>query len=138
MNLSKRFLIIHIGVSFDDLIFRIWSVSCNRFHDQLLISGSSDTQVNLQNVVSVSSSQFKKGEQAILDELKASSEASVEEEDLVNKTIDGLVATYDQHEDSVYSACWSMADPWIFASLSFDGIVSINCVPSAHKYKIIL
>ncbi|TPX54443.1 hypothetical protein SeMB42_g00262 [Synchytrium endobioticum] len=34
------------------------------------------------------------------------------------KPTDGVVATYDQHEDSVYSVAWSSGDPWIFASLS--------------------
>jgi len=52
--------------------------------------------------------------------------------------MDGLVASYDQHEDSIYSLSWSAADPWIFASVSYDGRVVINTVPKDEKYKIIL
>ena len=52
--------------------------------------------------------------------------------------VDGVVATFDQHEDSVYQVAWSAGDPWIFASLSFDGRVLVNFVPREHKYKIIL
>ena len=33
---------------------------------------------------------------------------------------------------------WSMADPWVFASLSYDGRVVINRVPSSIKYKILI
>ena len=51
---------------------------------------------------------------------------------------DGLVKTYDDHEQSVFSAAWSAADAWIFASLSVDGKVVINHVPPAEKYKILL
>ena len=51
---------------------------------------------------------------------------------------DGMIATYEEHEDSVYAAEWSTADPWLFASLSYDGRVVINRVPKAHKYRILL
>jgi hypothetical protein len=45
---------------------------------------------------------------------------------------DRLIRKYKDHEDSVYSACWSWADssnPWLFASVSYDGRVIINKVP---------
>jgi WD40 repeat protein len=51
---------------------------------------------------------------------------------------DGVLATYDEHEDSVYSVEWSSADPWTFASLSYDGRLVINKVPRAEKYMILL
>ena len=51
---------------------------------------------------------------------------------------DGVIATYEEHEDSVYASCWSTADPWVFASLSYDGRLVINKVPRAEKYKILL
>lgn len=38
----------------------------------------------------------------------------------------------------VYSVSWSAADAWIFASLSYEGKVAVNHVPSAEKYKILL
>jgi EARP and GARP complex-interacting protein 1 len=52
--------------------------------------------------------------------------------------VDGLVARFDDHEESVYAVEWSNADPWIFASLSYDGRVVVNVVPTDYKYKIIL
>jgi hypothetical protein len=51
---------------------------------------------------------------------------------------DGHLATYDEHADSVYAVEWSAADPWVFASLSFDGRLVINRVPRDIKYKILL
>ena len=54
------------------------------------------------------------------------------------RTKDGVIATFDEHEDSVYAVEWSTADPWVFASLSYDGRLVINRVPRAEKYKILL
>lgn len=51
---------------------------------------------------------------------------------------DGVLATYNEHEDSVYSVEWSSADPWTFASLSYDGRLVISKVPRAEKYSILL
>jgi WD40 repeat protein len=51
---------------------------------------------------------------------------------------DGVLATYEEHEDSVYSVEWSSADPWTFASLSYDGRLVISKVPRAEKYMILL
>lgn len=35
-------------------VFRVWSVAYNKFHDQLMLTSSSDCQVNLQSIVSIS------------------------------------------------------------------------------------
>ena len=51
---------------------------------------------------------------------------------------DGVLAKYEEHEDSVYAIEWSSADAWTFASLSFDGRLIVNRVPQAEKYKILL
>lgn len=110
------------------------NVKVNPFHDQLILSSSSDNRVNLVNMVSVSSSKLKRDEKELLGELYE----SPLDEDLVVKTTDELVFTYDQHSETVYTAAWSLNDPWIFASLSFDGNIVVNCVPSEYKYKIIL
>jgi WD40 repeat protein len=50
---------------------------------------------------------------------------------------DGFIKAYDQHEDSVYSVAWSHSDIWVFASLSYDGRVVINRVPTSEKFKIL-
>lgn len=121
----------------------ITSIAFNKFHDQLILTSSTDNQVNLESVISLSSASFQ------LDS-KSEASAAAEEDDtepdgysryyivLFSKPDDGLVKTYEQHEDSVYSVAWSTGDPWIFASLSYDGRVVINSVPQEHKYKIIL
>lgn len=51
---------------------------------------------------------------------------------------DNVIATYEEHEDSVYAVDWASADPWLFASLSYDGRLVINRVPRALKYHILL
>lgn len=40
--------------------------------------------------------------------------------------------------DAVYDLDWSAADPWIYVTLSYDGNVVLNHVPSKEKYKILL
>lgn len=56
----------------------------------------------------------------------------------MNSLPDGVINTYEEHEDSVYALDWSAADPWTFASLSYDGRLVINRVPRSVKYKILL
>lgn len=38
--------------------FRVWSVCYNRFHDQLVLSSSSDSRVILNNIISLSSEPY--------------------------------------------------------------------------------
>ena len=47
--------VVHLFVPF---IFRVWSVRYNHFHDQLVLSSSSDSRVILNNVVSLSSEPY--------------------------------------------------------------------------------
>lgn len=51
---------------------------------------------------------------------------------------DGRVHAYDEHEDSTYCVAWSAADPWAFASLSYDGRLVVNKVPKGVKYKVLI
>lgn len=51
---------------------------------------------------------------------------------------DGLLERFEQHEESVYCVEWSSADPWIFASVSFDGRVIVSRIPKKYKYQILL
>eukprot|EP00794_Sanderia_malayensis_P016871 gene16871-18576_t len=108
----------------------VWSVRYNHFHDQLLLSSSSDSRVALLSIASLSSEPF-----GHLDEDEDNEEDETKPKEPVE---DRLIATFDEHEDSVYIVEWSAADPWIFASLSYDGRVVINRVPRAEKYKILL
>lgn len=43
----------------------------------------------------------------------------------------------EEHEESVYSCAWAGNDPWIFASVSFDGRVIVSKVKRHHKYAIL-
>ena len=51
---------------------------------------------------------------------------------------DGVVASYDDFEDSVYSLAWSYSDAWIWAAVSYDGKLLLNHVPKTVKYSILL
>ncbi|KAF7731262.1 Protein tssc1 [Apophysomyces ossiformis] len=111
----------------------IWSVALNKFHDQLLLTSSSDTLVKLHTVVSVSSASYLRDQNSNGEDFKE------DDEDRWNraKPSDGLIRTYDQHEDSVYSVAWSQADTWTFASLSYAGRIIISQVPTAEKFGIL-
>lgn len=102
----------------------IWSVRFNTFHDQLILSSSSDCKVLLTCAGSVSS------------EIQSDS-CDDSEGQTKGKIADGLLQTFDQHEDSVYCVEWSNVDPWVFASLSYDGRLTISRVPKQFKYQIL-
>ncbi|KAH3775655.1 EARP and GARP complex-interacting protein 1-like isoform X1 [Dreissena polymorpha] len=108
----------------------VWSVRYNRFHDQLILSSSSDSRVVLNNIVSLSSEPY--------GNLVERDDEDNDDTEGSNPQEDGVIATYEEHEDSVYTVDWSTADPWVFASLSYDGRLVINRVPRAEKYKILL
>ena len=42
------------------------------------------------------------------------------------------------HMCMIAGAAWSLVDPWTFASLSYDGRLIVNKVPSHTKYKILI
>uniref|UniRef100_A0A674I1E6 EARP complex and GARP complex interacting protein 1 n=1 Tax=Terrapene triunguis TaxID=2587831 RepID=A0A674I1E6_9SAUR len=113
----------------------VWNVRYNHSHDQLVLSGSSDSRIILSNMVSISSEPF--GHLVDDDEL-SDQEDHHQEEKTKEPLQDSIIATYEEHEDSVYAVEWSSADPWLFASLSYDGRLVINRVPRALKYHILL
>mmetsp|Transcript_40747 Transcript_40747/g.82188 ORF Transcript_40747/g.82188 Transcript_40747/m.82188 type:complete len:236 (-) Transcript_40747:217-924(-) len=100
------------------------TVKYNRFHDQILLSGGTDSVVNLWRAGTVSSSPLLD-----MDGEQASSKLEVG---------DYKVCSILDHEESVYSVAWSACDAWVFASVDYSGRVAINQVPSAEKYKILL
>ncbi|KAM6367660.1 EARP and GARP complex-interacting protein 1 isoform 3-T3 [Alca torda] len=119
----------------DTRSMRVWNVRYNHSHDQLILTGSSDSRVILSNMVSISSEPF--GHMVDDDEL-SDQEDQHQEEKIKEPLQDSVIATYEEHEDSVYAVEWSSADPWLFASLSYDGRLVINRVPRALKYHILL
>ncbi|KAK3794540.1 hypothetical protein RRG08_003690 [Elysia crispata] len=122
----------------------VWSVRFNRFHDQLVLTSSSDSRVVLNSVVSLSSEPYghlvdnDDDEEANSDNEREGGDEDSLKEESQEPPKDGVIATYEEHEDSVYAADWSSADPWTFASLSYDGRLVINHVPRSEKYKILL
>ncbi|CAD7975802.1 unnamed protein product [Amoebophrya sp. A25] len=82
-------------------------ISHNSYHDQLLLSAGSDSQLRLWRVSSKPAN--------------------------IVKTLSTFTA-----EDAIYSAAWSLSDPWTFACLSYDGEVSVHQVPMEEKYRILL
>lgn len=112
----------------------VWSVRYNHFHDQLVLTSSSDSRVILTSLVSISSEPFGH----LLEDELSGEDSSKGNNRTQPPNKDGVIATYEEHEDSVYVAEWSSADPWLFASLSYDGRLVVNRVPRAEKYRILL
>ncbi|CAG2158895.1 unnamed protein product [Oppiella nova] len=110
----------------------VWSVRYNLFHDQLVLTSSSDSRVVLIRAVSVASQPFGH----LLEDEMADEDNGVTH-NKSSSAIDGVIATYEEHEDSVYAVEWSVSDPWIFASLSYDGRLVINKVPKSEKFNIL-
>lgn len=121
-----------------DHLHWIFSVSFNKFHDQLLLTSSSDGKVLLTCASSCSSEAPK--DRSIGGQADAEDEEDTEfhQKDKKTQLGDGLLETFEQHEESVYCVEWSAADPWIFASVSYDGRVIISRVPKKYKYQILL
>ncbi|XP_065171436.1 EARP-interacting protein homolog [Atheta coriaria] len=103
----------------------VWCVRFNPFHDQLLLTASSDARVLLSSAASVSSENTN-------DLVEYTGEGETKQ-----ILQDGQLQWFE-HEDSVYCAEWSPAEPWVFASLSYDGRLLISRVKKSIKYQIML
>ncbi|CAL7944372.1 unnamed protein product [Xylocopa violacea] len=110
----------------------VWNIRINRFHDQLVLTSSSDSRVILCSIASISSEPF--GHIVPPEDDCSQNDYNCKK----NKLEDGVVGRYEEHEDSVYAVEWSSADPWTFASLSYDGRLVLNKVPRKYKYQILL
>lgn len=87
----------------------VWQVQFSpNYGDRLLLSAGTDAIVNLWDVAQR------------------------------NEEESALIKTYDEHEDSIYSVAWSAADPWVFASLSFDGRAVLCTVPQDVQMSILM
>ncbi|XP_010498488.1 PREDICTED: WD repeat-containing protein DWA2 [Camelina sativa] len=89
-----------------------WAVKCNPEYDGLILSAGTDSAVNLW-YASASSSDEK------------TSQSPVES---IRQRVNPLLNSYTDYEDSVYGLAWSSREPWVFASLSYDGRVVIESV----------
>ena len=101
----------------------VWSARYNPYHDQLILSCSSDNRVVLYDKSSISSEPYKN----LVDEYDDERDDEEEEEQVIKS--DHLISVFEEHEESVYAVEWSSVEPWSFASLSYDGRVVVNKVP---------
>ncbi|OQR76351.1 protein TSSC1-like [Tropilaelaps mercedesae] len=110
----------------------VWSVRFNPCYDQLVLTGSSDSKVHLLRVASVCSDEVEaEVEQDADDEVKSRNS------NVKGEPKDVLLETFDDHEDSIYCTEWAPCDPFIFASISYDGRLVINRVPKEEKFRIL-
>ena len=111
-------------------------VTCGKYnpiHDQLLMTGGVDNIVNLWRVASLANTPWLGN--------NGSTSSNGRDSGDINGDVDPpdvRAKVFDQHEDSVCDVAWSYADPWVACSLSFDGRIVLNKVPSTEKYKILL
>lgn len=125
----------------------------NAFHDQLVLSGGADGRVNLWRASSVSSAPLLElGDDDIFSGSTSAGSTSGSTSSAAGgaasaaparrsepkMAADAAIRAHEEHEDSVYSVAWSAASAWVYASLSYQGRVTVAQVPSAEKYKILL
>ncbi|GMH04658.1 hypothetical protein Nepgr_006498 [Nepenthes gracilis] len=89
-----------------------WAVRCNPEYSGLILSAGTDSAVNLWFAPVLDS------EGSAPDSLMESSP----------QRADQLLNSYGDYEDSVYGLAWSSREPWIFASLSYDGRVVVESI----------
>jgi WD40 repeat protein len=141
------------------------TVRYNGFHDQLLLSGGCEGLVNLWRVSSVSSAPLLElseepgggdgpggdadgagaaeggnGSGGFFGGPSGLGGGSGGGANQSSDSKDQRIRAFGEghHSDAVYSVAWSASDAWVFASVDFQGNVSINNVPSTEKYKILL
>jgi len=135
----------------------VWSVRYHPTRDQLLVSAGSDSAVCLYGLPSFSSDAKELPPASATSLRKPSADSLTHSgsevddlerlsfsgsQDSSNKLAlgmrDGLLAKLDTHEESVYAVDWSPIDAWVFASVNYDGTVSVNRVPDPIKLDILL
>ncbi|XP_019168486.1 PREDICTED: WD repeat-containing protein DWA2-like [Ipomoea nil] len=88
-----------------------WTVKCNPEYEGLILSAGTDSAVNL----------WLTSPPSAADLMSESFES--------NTSRDGhLLNSYSDYEDSVYGLAWSYREPWMFASLSYDGRVVVESI----------
>ncbi|XP_072996790.1 WD repeat-containing protein DWA2-like [Typha latifolia] len=88
-----------------------WAVRHNPEYDELILSGGTDSTVNLWSVT--------------ISGDNSTPESPV---DSPRRQADPLLNSYTDYEDSIYGISWSSREPLIFASLSYDGRVVVESV----------
>ncbi|KAK6245650.1 hypothetical protein SCA6_008740 [Theobroma cacao] len=89
-----------------------WAVTCNPEYDGLILSAGTDSTVNLWLAPTSASDESTSGSIA----------------ESPTQQANPLLNSYSDYEDSVYGLAWSSREPWIFASLSYDGRVVVESI----------
>ncbi|VDN97853.1 unnamed protein product [Rodentolepis nana] len=115
----------------------IWSIRYHPTRDQLLLSASSDSSVCLYGLPSYSS-EVKDVKPSTFAKSRSGAPSPANSEISVEGLEDGVLARLDEQHESVYAVDWSPIDPWVFASVTFDGHFVVNQVPDKVKLGILL
>lgn len=98
-----------------------WRARYNKFYDQLILTAGTDTVVNLWHVPSTPSGSARQ----VRGRMEKVPQTVTESQKPVH--------AYTEHEDSVYGLAWSPKQPWMFASISYDGRVMVSSVPPSVR-----
>ena len=127
--------------------------SYNPFYDQLVLSAGTDGIANLWRVSSCSSAPLLDFDDDEMNnysgpmEKEEMDEWANDEEDPMEETNNRTEVKPSSNDirverlecsDTTADVCWSLSDPWMYATLSCDGTVAVHHVPSKEKYKILL
>ncbi|KAL2895490.1 WD repeat-containing protein DWA2 [Bienertia sinuspersici] len=88
-----------------------WTVKANPEYDGIILSAGTDSSVSLW-----------------LAPTSSSADGTSESLESPAMGADPLLNSYNDYEDSVYGLAWSSREPWIFASLSYDGRVVVESI----------
>eukprot|EP00916_Digyalum_oweni_P017317 GHVL01028298.1.p1 GENE.GHVL01028298.1~~GHVL01028298.1.p1 ORF type:complete len:351 (+),score=99.44 GHVL01028298.1:115-1167(+) len=112
---------------------RHWITTCciNPLFDDFIVTAGTDQLICLWKFTSQSSN--------VINQSCASPTSNK------NEILDTLICKWGDSEtstrqDSIYKGgvAWSKFDPWIIASVGWDGVVSFDSIPREEKYKILL
>ncbi|VDL59791.1 unnamed protein product [Hymenolepis diminuta] len=116
----------------------IWSIRYHPTRDQLLLSASSDSSVCLYGLPSYSSEVRGVAKPSTVTKSKSGTSSPAISEISIEGLEDGILARLNEQHESVYAVDWSPIDPWVFASVNFDGHFVVNQVPDKVKLGILL
>nr|CEL65176.1 TPA: WD domain, G-beta repeat-containing protein [Neospora caninum Liverpool] len=133
----------------------VTSVSFNGFHDQLLLTASTDNTVKLHHAEPLGVSKSPLSPHTILDEPPESGKenpfrlegahgadagAGDGRKERTEHAEDSpeLISSYEGSEDSVVAVAWAADDAWAYAALTAEGRISFHQVPPKEKYRILL
>lgn len=110
----------------------VCNVKYNPFNDQLVLTSSTDSLVNLWRLSSIATKPEDDEEETEQPQQPSTAKKPKKHDDK-----DALVSKIDEHEESVYSVAWSSKNSWVFASVCYNGRVLLHQVPEQEKFRIL-